>query len=316
MSIKMTLSDKIRKSLQKLDIEDDLNIVVEVPSKKENGDYSTNIALALTRILHKNPLEIAEDIIQNIDKSDMIEDIKIASPGFINFYLKKEYLLSYIDRINEKNRHYGENNLGNNQKINIEFVSANPTGILHIGHGRGATYGDNLARIMSTCGYDVTKEYYVNDAGNQMNNLGISIKERYKELCGLPCNLPENGYHGKEIISLAQKIKDNYQDTKLDSDIDFFREEGLNVLLNQIKKDLDTYRVNFNVFTSEQSIYDKCLVEDTLNKLRMSDNCYLKEDALWLKTTPYGDEKDRVLIKTDGSYTYLTPDIAYHIDKM
>ena len=244
MSIKMTLSDKIRKSLQKLDIEDDLNIVVEVPSKKENGDYSTNIALALTRILHKNPLEIAEDIIQNIDKSDMIEDIKIASPGFINFYLKKEYLLNYINRINEKNRHYGENNLGNNQKINIEFVTANPTGILHIGHGRGATYGDNLARIMSTCGYDVTKEYYVNDAGNQMNNLGISIKERYKELCGLPCNLPENGYHGKEIISLAQKIKDNYQDTKLDSDIDFFREEGLNVLLNQIKKDLDTYRVN------------------------------------------------------------------------
>ena len=316
MSIKMTLSDKIRKSLKKINIDDDINIVIEVPSKKENGDYSTNIALTLTKILHKNPIDIAEDIVNNIDKSDIIEEIKIASPGFINFYLKKEYLLSYIDKINENNRHYGENNLGKNKKINIEFVSANPTGILHIGHGRGATYGDNLARIMSTCGYDVTKEYYVNDAGNQMNNLGISIKERYKELCGLPCNIPENGYHGEEIISLAKKIKDEYKDTKLDSDIDFFREEGLNVLLDQIKKDLDTYRVNFNVFTSEKSLYDNCLVEDTLNKLRISDNCYIKEDALWLKTTPYGDEKDRVLIKTDGTYTYLTPDIAYHIDKM
>ena len=316
MSIKTKLTSMLKKSLDKLNIELENDIVIEKPAKKENGDYSTNIALTLTKKLHQSPMEIATNIKENLEKEDVIEDIQIASPGFINIYLKKEYLLSYINKIITENKNYGKNNIGNNKKINIEFVSANPTGILHIGHGRGATYGDNLARIMNFSGYDVTKEYYVNDAGNQMNNLGISIKERYKELCGLECNLPENGYHGKEIIDLAKKIYEEYGNQKLESDIEFFKQQGLETLLSQIKKDLDRYRVNFNIFTSEQSIYDKCLVEDVLSKLRNSDKCYVKDDALWLKTTQYGDEKDRVLIKSDGNYTYLTPDIAYHIDKI
>lgn len=316
MSIKTKLTSMLKKSLDKLNIELENDIVIEKPAKKENGDYSTNIALTLTKKLHQSPMEIATSIKENLEKEDVIEDIQIASPGFINIYLKKEYLLSYINKIITENKNYGKNNIGNNKKINIEFVSANPTGILHIGHGRGATYGDNLARIMNFSGYDVTKEYYVNDAGNQMNNLGISIKERYKELCGLECNLPENGYHGKEIIDLAKKIYEEYGNQKLESDIEFFKQQGLETLLSQIKKDLDRYRVNFNIFTSEQSIYDKCLVEDVLSKLRNSNQCYVKDDALWLKTTQYGDEKNRVLIKSDGNYTYLTPDIAYHIDKI
>ena len=316
MSIKTKLTSMLKKSLDKLNIELENDIVIEKPAKKENGDYSTNIALTLTKKLHQSPMEIATNIKENLEKEDVIEDIQIASPGFINIYLKKEYLLSYINKIITENKNYGKNNIGNNKKINIEFVSANPTGILHIGHGRGATYGDNLARIMNFSGYDVTKEYYVNDAGNQMNNLGISIKERYKELCGLECNLPENGYHGKEIIDLAKKIYEEYGNQKLESDIEFFKQQGLETLLSQIKKDLDRYRVNFNIFTSEQSIYDKCLVEDVLSKLRNSNQCYVKDDALWLKTTQYGDEKNRVLIKSDGNYTYLTPDIAYHIDKI
>lgn len=315
MSIKFKLTELIKNSLQKLNIETD-NIIIEKPSKKENGDYSSNIALTLTKKLHKSPLEIANMIKENIEYENIISEIQIANPGFINFYLKKEFIQSYINKIITEKNNYGKNTIGNNEKINIEFVSANPTGILHIGHGRGATYGDNLARIMNFSGYDVTKEYYVNDAGNQMNNLGISIKERYRELCGYGCNLPENGYHGKEIIDLAKDIYNKYGNTKLDSDIEFFRKEGLDKLLDQIKKDLDRYRVNFNIFTSEQSIYDRCLVEDTLNKLKQSGNCYIKDDALWLKTTDYGDEKDRVLIKSDGNYTYLTPDIAYHADKI
>ncbi len=315
MSIKFKLTELIKNSLQKLNIETD-NIIIEKPSKKENGDYSSNIALTLTKKLHKSPLEIANMIKENIEYENIISEIQIANPGFINFYLKKEFIKSYINKIITEKNNYGKNTIGNNEKINIEFVSANPTGILHIGHGRGATYGDNLARIMNFSGYDVTKEYYVNDAGNQMNNLGISIKERYRELCGYGCNLPENGYHGKEIIDLAKDIYNKYGNTKLDSDIEFFRKEGLDKLLDQIKKDLDRYRVNFNIFTSEQSIYDRCLVEDTLNKLKQSGNCYIKDDALWLKTTDYGDEKDRVLIKSDGNYTYLTPDIAYHLDKI
>ena len=283
MSIKTKLTSMLKKSLDKLNIELENDIVIEKPAKKENGDYSTNIALTLTKKLHQSPMEIATNIKENLEKEDVIEDIQIASPGFINIYLKKEYLLSYINKIITENKNYGKNNIGNNKKINIEFVSANPTGILHIGHGRGATYGDNLARIMNFSGYDVTKEYYVNDAGNQMNNLGISIKERYKELCGLECNLPENGYHGKEIIDLAKKIYEEYGNQKLESDIEFFKQQGLETLLSQIKKDLDRYRVNFNIFTSEQSIYDKCLVEDVLSKLRNSNQCYVKDDALWLK---------------------------------
>ncbi|MBQ8682085.1 MAG: arginine--tRNA ligase [Bacilli bacterium] len=319
MSIKTTIAHIIKCSLNELyNLEefDKKNIVVEIPAKKENGDYSTNVALTLTKKLHKPPMAIAEEIKANIAENDIVEDIKIASPGFINFYLKKDYLLSQINTIIDQNRNYGKSNIGNGKKINIEFVSANPTGILHIGHARGATYGDNLARIMSYSGFDVTKEYYINDAGNQMNNLGISIKERYKEICGQDWNLPEDGYHGKEIITLAQYIYDLYQDTKLNEDIEFFKQQGLEKLLDQIKKDLDYYRVNFNIFTSEQSLYDKCLVDDTLNKLRNSNYCYIADDALWLKTSDYGDEKDRVLIKNDGNYTYLTPDIAYHLDKI
>lgn len=318
MSMKEKISTIIKKSITTILKEEtnNINIIIEVPAKKENGDYSSNIALTLTKVLHKSPMEIAEQIVNNIEENEMIEEIKIAPPGFINFYLKKEYLLSYINRIIKENKNFGKNNIGNHQKINIEFVSANPTGILHIGHGRGATYGDNLARIMDTCGYDVTKEYYINDAGNQMNNLGISIKERYKEICGLDYELPENGYYGEEIKELAKKIYNLYGDSQLNSDIEFFKQEGLKVLLDRIKIDLDKYRVNFNVFTSEQSLYDKCLVEDVLNKLRYSNKCYLQDEALWLKTSEYGDEKDRVLIKNDGNYTYFTPDIAYHIDKI
>ena len=319
MSIRNSIQHIIKCSLSKLELNneiEELNIMVERPAKKENGDYSSNIALTLTKVLKKSPMVIAEEIKNNIIDNDMIEEIKIAAPGFINFYLKKDFLLSQINKIIEEDRNYGKNKLGNNKKINIEFVSANPTGILHIGHGRGATYGDNLARIMSFSGYDVTKEYYINDAGNQMYNLGISIKERYKEICGLDWELPESGYHGKEIIDLAKSIYEEYNTKVLEEDVEFFKQKGLEKLLAQIKKDLDKYRVNFNVFTSEQSLYDKCLVDDTLNKLRYSDNCYINEDALWLKTSNYGDEKDRVLIKSDGNYTYLTPDIAYHVDKI
>ena len=316
MSIKQTIAHMIKCSLDKLNISfAEKEITINIPKEKENGDYSTNIALVLASKLHTSPMKIADDIIGNIDDSNMIEEIKIASPGFINMYIKKEFLLKNILNILKEGKKYGDSNIGEQKKINVEFVSANPTGILHIGHGRGAAYGDSLSKILTKIGYDVTKEYYINDAGNQMNNLGISIKERYKELCGLECKIPENGYHGKEILALAKEIYDVYGDTKRNSDIEFFKKEGLEELLEQIKKDLDKFRVNFNVFTSEQSLYDKGLVEKVLTDLQKTNNCYIKEDALWLKTTDYGDEKDRVLVKSDGDYTYFLPDIAYHIHK-
>ena len=316
MSIKKELQEIIKNSLKKSNIDVNLSdIVIEIPKQKENGDYSTNIALTLTKKLKKSPIIIAEEIIKNI-KDKNISQIEIAKPGFINIFLKNERYYHELNKILEEKKEYGKSNIGNNIKVNIEYVSANPTGYLHIGHGRGATYGDNLSRIMKFTGHEVTREFYVNDAGNQMNNLGISIKERYKEKCGLEYEIPEDGYHGKEIISLAEKIYSEYKDQKLDESIEFFKQEGLSVLLAQIKKDLDKFRVNFDVFTSEQSLYDKGMIENVLNNIKKKNECYIEDNALWLKTSNYGDEKDRVLIKSDGNYTYLVPDIAYHIDKI
>jgi len=316
MSIKQKIQGIIKTSLEKNNIDFDLDkIIIETPKDTKNGDYSTNIALVLTKILKDNPMNIASKIVSEI-KDESIEKVEIANPGFINIYLTKKVLLDEINKIITDGKNYGKNNSGKQKKINLEYVSANPTGTLHIGHGRGATYGDNLSRIMSFCGYDVTREYYINDAGNQMNNLGISIKERYKEICGLECNLPEDGYHGKEIITIAKKIYDTYNDSKLNEDIAYFKKEGLDILLDEIKKDLDRFRVNFDVFTSEQTLYDKGYVENVLNSFKKNNNCYIDDDALWLKTSNYGDEKDRVIVKKDGNYTYLLPDIAYHVNKI
>lgn len=312
MSIKNKLQSIIKNSLP-VSMEES-KIIIDIPKDKKNGDYSTNVAFLLTKELKKSPMDIAVSIVDDIH-DEMIEKVEVASPGFINIYLSKEFLLNNINKILEEGKDYGRNNFGKHEKINIEYVSANPTGTLHIGHGRGAVYGDNLSSIMSFCGYDVTREYYINDAGNQMYNLGISIKERYKERCGLDFAIPENGYHGNEITTLADHLYKIYGDTKLDEDISFFKKEGLNILLDGIKKDLDKFRVNFDIFTSEQSLYDRGLVDSTLTKLQKSDKCYIKEDALWLRTTDLYDEKDRVLIKSDGNYTYLLPDIAYHSDK-
>lgn len=315
MSIKQEVQEILKKSLTNLQIDYEKEIEVSIPKDKNHGDYSTNIALSLAKSLKDNPTNIANKIKDNI-QSEIISKIEVLSPGFINIFISEQYLLKSINTIIKENTNYGKSNLGQGKKVNIEFVSANPTGILHLGHGRGATYGDNLARIMTFTGYDVTKEYYVNDAGNQMNNLGISIKVRYQNLYNIDATLPEDGYHGQEIIDIAKKIKEEYQDTKLNEDIPFFKKYGLNILLDKIKKDLDIYRVNFDVFSSEQSLYDRGLVEKVIIKLKNDNHCYIEDGALWLKTMDYGDEKNRVLIKSDGNYTYLLPDIAYHCDKI
>ena len=315
MSIKKEVQEILKKSLTNLQIDYEKEIEVSIPKDKNHGDYSTNIALSLAKSLKDNPINIANKIKDNI-QSEIISKIEVLSPGFINIFISEQYLLKSINTIIKENTNYGKSNLGQGKKVNIEFVSANPTGILHLGHGRGATYGDNLARIMTFTGYDVTKEYYVNDAGNQMNNLGISIKVRYQNLYNIDATLPEDGYHGQEIIDIAKKIKEEYHDTKLNEDIPFFKKYGLNILLDKIKKDLDVYRVNFDVFSSEQSLYDRGLVEKVITKLKNDNHCYIEDGALWLKTMDYGDEKNRVLIKSDGNYTYLLPDIAYHCDKI
>lgn len=317
MNLKQRMRGIIYKALNDLGIEFNLfDVMVEVPKSRENGDFSSNIAMQLTKVLKDNPRNIAEKIVDKIkDDTKEIDKVEIAGPGFINIYLKDEYVFSGIDNVLKANKDYGKLNIGNKEKINIEFVSANPTGILHLGTARGAAYGANLANIMSFAGYDVTKEYYINDAGNQINNLGMSLKERYKGLCGLKENMPEGGYYGNEIIDIAKYIKEKYSDKKLDEDIEYFKKVAVDYLLDIIKKDLSDFKVTFDVWTSEKDIRSKGRIEESIKILDEKGLVYKKDDALFLKTTDYGDDKDRVLVKTDGSYTYLVPDIAYHLDK-
>ena len=318
MNLKEQIKEMINSALNELSIEFNLeSIVVEVPKKREQGDFSTNIAMQLTKVLKDNPRNIAEKIVEVLSKNtNEIKTIEIAGPGFINIYLNDEYVFSGISNVIKQGENYGSSSIGKKEKIDIEFVSANPTGILHLGTARGAAYGSNLANIMSFAGYDVTKEYYINDAGNQIINLGVSLKERYKGLCGLEENMPEDGYYGSEIIDIAKTIFDKYGNSKLDEDLEFFKKVAVDYLLNIIKTDLSNFGVTFDVWTSEKSIRAKGRIEESLKILDEKGLVYKKDDATWLKTTVYGDDKDRVLIKNDKTYTYFVPDIAYHLDKL
>lgn len=316
MNLKELIKDIIANALEELSIAyDKKNIVVEVPKNRNNGDFSSNVAMQLTKVLKSNPRNIAEEIVSVIKNNKEIEKADVAGPGFINIYLNDEYVFSGVEKVLYAADNYGKSKVGERKKINVEFVSANPTGILHLGTARGASYGSNLANIMSFAGFDVTKEYYINDAGNQINNLGISVKERYKGLCGLEENMPEDGYYGSEIIDIARSIKEKYSDSKLNEELDFFKELAVDYLLNIIKTDLSNFGVTFDVWTSEKAIRAKGRIEECLKILDEKGLIFEKDDAKWLKTTVYGDDKDRVLIKSDGSYTYLVPDIAYHLDK-
>lgn len=316
MNLKNKIKEILFSALKELNIDiKEKQIVIEVPKKRENGDFSSNIAMQLTKVLNDNPRSIAERIKSVIEKNKNINKVEIAGPGFINIYLEDSFVFSGIKTVIEKDANYGKSMIGNNKKINIEFVSANPTGILHLGTARGAAYGSNLANIMSFCGFNVTKEYYVNDGGNQIENLGISLKERYKGLCGKEENMPEDGYYGDEIKEIAKRIYDEYKDQKLEENLDFFKEIAVNHLLSVIKTDLSNFGVTFDVWTSEKSIRSKGRIEESLKILDEKGLVYEKDNATFLKTTVYGDDKDRVLIKTDNTYTYLVPDIAYHLDK-
>ena len=317
MNLKLVIKELIEKALDTLNVSYDENTVsIEIPKIREQGDFSSNIAMKLSRELKDNPRNIAEKLVEILKNNQELAKVDIAGPGFINFYLDNEYIFSGINNVIEEDSKYGSSNIGNNKKVNIEFVSANPTGILHLGTARGASYGANLANIMSFAGFDVTKEYYINDAGNQINNLGLSLYARYKGVCGLDEDMPEDGYYGNEIIDIAKELFDKYGKEKLEEDLEFFKVYATNYLLEIIKSDLSGFGVDFDVWTSEKAIRAKGRIEESLKILDEKGLTFIEEDAKWLKTTVYGDDKDRVLVKSDGSYTYLVPDIAYHLDKL
>ena len=293
-------------------------VIIESPKEKTHGDYSTNIAMRLAKALHNSPVNIANKLLEGLN-DELIEKVEIAGPGFINFFIKKLSLTSTIKEVLTLKENFGKSDIGRKEKIMVEYVSANPTGDLHLGHARGAAYGDALTRILSFTNYDVLREYYVNDAGNQINVLAKSLYLRYKEALGQEINVEEIGYQGKDVIKLAKDIalkeKDKYLKIDIDEATNYFKDLGTKLELDKIKKDLDLFRVGFDNYTSERSLYSSHKVLDTLNKLKESGYTYENEGALWLKTTAFGDDKDRVLIKSDGSYTYLLPDLAYHKDK-
>ena len=312
------LKEELKKIIFEMGVTDEVEIFFDIPKDTSFGDYSTNIAMRLAKALRKAPFAIANEIISKIDKEkNHLSKVEVAGAGFINFYIDLNFLSNVIFDINDKKDNYGNIKVGQGQNVNIEFVSANPTGYLHIGHCRGAAYGDSLARIMKKAGYNVSKEFYVNDAGNQIKNLGHSIYERYKELFGLECNLGEDGYYGKEIITIAQMIKDEHNDQHLnDTDLEFFRVYGTNYLLNGLKNDLIDFNVEFDTWFSEKSLYASNAVQETIDFLVKNNFTYEQDGAIWLKTVDFGDEKDRVLVKSDKTLTYLTPDIAYHANKL
>lgn len=312
--LQQALSQAAKKAYD-LDLEPE-TIIIEIPKRKEQGDYSTNLAMKLTRELHENPRQIAQNLIDQIDEP-MIEDISIAGPGFINFVMKKDQYSRIVPEILEKRETYGSGT-PNGIKVDLEYVSANPTGSLHLGHARGAAWGDSCARIMKKAGYDVTREYYVNDAGNQIFNLAKSLWARYVQAHGGQAEIDQDGYMGADVKEKAEELARQYPDIYLEptpETLDFFRQEGIAFELDKIRKDLDQFRVHFDVWSSEQKLRDAGKVDSILEILKENGYTYEKDGALWFKSTEFTDDKDRVLRKQDGSLTYLVPDIAYHNDK-
>lgn len=319
--IEKQIIEALEKALiEKFEYEPDPGFVmVEIPQRQEQGDYATNLAMRLTKILKMNPREIAQVIVDGVEDLDILNKVEVAGPGFINFFVKPKVLASVIDVVLEEDERYGSSS-DRKEKILVEYVSANPTGQLHVGHARGAAWGDSLTRIMKFAGYDIMREFYVNDLGNQITMLSHSLYARYREQFGLDFDLPEDGYHGKDIIEIAKEVKEQegnkWVDVPKSEWEPYFKKLGIDFQLARIEKDLDTFGVRFDSWISEKSLYDDGRVEKVLDDLKQSGDTYEKDGALWFESTKYGDDKDRVLIKSDGSYTYLVPDIANHLYKI
>ncbi len=298
----------------------------ERPKHSGQGDRAANAAMKLAKTLKSRPAEIAQKIIASLEsnhelqESGIIQKIEFANPGFVNIFLSGKFYALVTSDILKQAGNYGRINLGNNKRVQVEFVSANPTGPLHIGHGRGAVVGDSVARILEFTGWNVEREYYVNDHGLQIENLGKSAQARYFELAGKKIDFPENGYKGKYMYDIAQEILDTegtkFLDMPLESSLEFFKRYTAEKILSGIKSDLEKMRVKFDKFFPESYLHKNNLVKSTMQALKNNGYAYESEGALWFKTEDtIGDDKDRVLIRTNGIPTYFASDIAYHSDK-
>jgi arginyl-tRNA synthetase len=322
--VKQTLIDEIKNSIEQaqlIDASEMPEVKIETPKDNKNGDYASNIAMVLTKLAKRNPREIAQAIVDNLDTTKAhVKEVAIAGPGFINFYLDNSYLTEVIPEAINKGDNFGRVAPNSKECVLVEYVSANPTGDLHIGHARNAAVGDTLCNLLEAAGYDVTREYYINDAGNQITNLARSIEARYFEALGDTSHeMPADGYHGKDIINIGKDLAEKQPELKdlpEDERVKTFRQLGVSYEMEKLRKDLADFNINYDSWFSETSLYEQNEITEVLNKMADLGYTYEKDGATWLRTTDFKDDKDRVLIKQDGTYTYFLPDIAYHFDKI
>ncbi len=304
------------KELYDLELEE---VIVEIPRNSDNGDYSTNTAMLLPKLLHKAPKEIADQISQKLAQhDDLLRSVEVAGPGFINFRIQPEFLSKAIKEAFDKKENFGNNYSGKRKSILVEYVSANPTGDLHLGHARNAAWGDCITRLLKASNWDVLREYYINNAGNQMVNLAKSVFARYAQYFGEDVEIPEDGYFADDVKKIGEDIAKEVGDEWLHKEEgreEFFMQRGYEEEMAKIERDLKYFRCEFDSWFSEKSLYESPLIQETLDAMAAEGLTYEKDGALWFKTTNFGDDKDRVLIKSDGAYTYLTPDIANHMFK-
>jgi len=301
-----------------------INIILERPKSAAHGDFSCNLAMMLAKPLRQNPRTIAEQLINAIPQNNQIAKIEVAGAGFINFYLAADAKHAVVKAILEAGDQYGQNQTGKGEKVQVEFVSANPTGPLHVGHGRGAAVGDCLSRLLAANGWDVTREFYYNDAGAQIDNLTISVLARAKGVSTNDVSFPENGYRGEYIADIAKAFlaKETIDADDIEvtasgdlNDTESVRHFSVAYLRHEQDLDLRAFQIQFDVFSLESALYASGKVEDTVQSLIKSGHTYEEEGALWLRTTDFGDDKDRVMRKKEGGYTYFVPDVTYHLEK-
>lgn len=317
MNIEVVLKQKIQNAFAQMQVTLTLEqIIIERSKETVHGDFATNVAMQSARILRKSPLLIAQELVKLIDM-DGIEKIEVVAPGFINFFLKADTLSRLVKTIITQGDFYGTSTLGENKRINVEFVSANPTGDLHLGHARGAALGDSICRLYEAAGYAVTREFYVNDAGVQIDHLGASLRARYHQALGKNTPVPENGYHGQDLVKIAATMVNEVGNAFLEDSpkaMHYFKRRGVELELDKLNEDLKMFRVGFDTFSFETDVRDAGGIEKVLEGIR--SYLYVDEGATLLKTTQFGDDKDRVIIKSNGEYTYFLPDIAYHLNKL
>jgi len=310
------LRAELARAAQSLGAPDDVEPQIERPRDPAFGDWATNLAMVLAKPLRRKPRELATAIVERLDHARAgISAAEIAGPGFINFRVATDVFAEGLRALIAAGDQYGHSNVGQACPVNVEFVSANPTGPLHVGHGRQAAIGDAIASLLAATGWRVTREFYYNDAGAQIMNLATSVQARVRQLGGQDVAFPESGYHGEYIRDLAQRYIDEHPSDPSADDLDAVRRFAVRELRKEQDRDLQAFGVSFDVYFLETSLYSDGRVEETVKRLIGAGHTYEKDGALWLKTTDFGDDKDRVMRKSDGTYTYFVPDVAYHVTK-